>query len=149
MHRVWKRTVQTLREGVQLIRTPRGIRNNLPKQSESPVAHVRPHGINALDTLPLPDGRAMTKQCFWLNNTYIAKQITCGKDTFSLGKKRKPVSAVQEKVVKTNSKSELYDSLSPQGQVVADIIEDVVHVATEKIKEKALVAVEKIVTKKK
>ncbi len=56
---------------------------------------------------------------------------------------------MQEKVVKTNFKSELYDSLSPQGQVVADIIEDVVNVATEKIKEKALEAVEKIVTKKK
>ena len=60
---------------VKLVPTPRGIANNLPKQSESRVAHVRPHGRDSRDTLPLPDGRVMTKQCFWLNNTYIAQQI--------------------------------------------------------------------------
>ena len=73
--RVWARTVQTIRNGVTLIQTPYGVSNNFPKQSESPVAHVRPHGRNAADKLPLPDGRMMTKQCFWLNNSYIAKQI--------------------------------------------------------------------------
>ena len=73
--RVWQRTVQTLREGVKLYQTPSGISNDLPKQSESRVAHVRPHGRDASDKLPLPDGRMMTKQCFWLNNTYIMEQI--------------------------------------------------------------------------
>lgn len=72
---VWERTVYIIREGVQLIPTARGISNNLPKKTENPVAHVRPHGIDASDKLPLPDGRMMTKQCFWLNNTYIAEQI--------------------------------------------------------------------------
>ena len=72
---VWERTVQTIREGVELIPTARGISNNLPKKTENPVAHVRPHGIDASDKLPLPDGRMMTKQCFWLNNTYIKQQI--------------------------------------------------------------------------
>ncbi len=72
---VWWRTVQTIREGVQLIPTARGISNNLPKQAESRVAHVRPHAKDSNDVLPLPDGRYMTKQCFWLNNTYIAEQI--------------------------------------------------------------------------
>ena len=72
---VWERTVQTIRDGVQLIPTARGISNNLPKKTENPVAHVRPHGIDASDKLPLPDGRMMAKQCFWLNNTYIAEQI--------------------------------------------------------------------------
>ena len=33
--------------------------------------HVRPHARNAADTYPLPDGRAMTKQCFWFNRTYV------------------------------------------------------------------------------
>lgn len=75
VQRVWERTVHIIREGVQLIQTPRGISNNLPKQTESPVAHVRPHGKDASDKLPLPDGRMMTKQCFWLNNAYIEKQI--------------------------------------------------------------------------
>lgn len=72
---VWERTVHIIREGVQLIPTARGVSNNLPKKTENPVAHVRPHGIDASDKLPLPDGRMMTKQCFWLNNTYIAEQI--------------------------------------------------------------------------
>ncbi len=72
---VWERTVQTLRAGVRLIQTPGGVSNNLPKMTESRVAHVRPHGRDGSDKLPLPDGRMMTKQCFWLNNTYIEKQI--------------------------------------------------------------------------
>lgn len=75
VHRVWARTVQTIRRGVKLFDTGHGISNDLPKQSESPVAHVRPHGKDGSDKLPLPDGRMMTKQCFWLNNSYIAKQI--------------------------------------------------------------------------
>ena len=75
VHMVWKRTVVAIREGVKLISTPNGVKNNLPKASESRVSHVRPHGRNADDKLPLPDGRMMTKQCFWLNNTYIAEQI--------------------------------------------------------------------------
>ncbi len=72
---VWEKTVQTIRNGVQLIPTSRGVSNNLPKKGDNPVAHVRPHGKDGSDKLPLPDGRMMTKQCFWLNNTYIQKQI--------------------------------------------------------------------------
>lgn len=75
VRKVWEQTVSTIREGVQLVQTPKGMRNNLPKKTENSVAHVRPHGQNASDKLPLPDGRMMTKQCFWLNNTYIEKQI--------------------------------------------------------------------------
>ena len=67
--------MQTIREGVVLEETAGGVTNNLPKKSESTVAHVRPHGRDGDDRLPLPDGRMMTKQCFWLNNSYIAEQI--------------------------------------------------------------------------
>ena len=73
--RVWKRTVDTIRRGVVLRETARGVSNDLPKQSESRVAHVRPHAQDGQDRAKLPDGRMMTKQCFWLNNTYIAEQI--------------------------------------------------------------------------
>ena len=68
---VWERTVQTIRDGVQLIPDGKRVRNNLPKQRESRVAHVRPHARNRDDTDTLPDGRKMTKQSFWLNNSYI------------------------------------------------------------------------------
>ena len=74
--RVWARTVRIIREGVVLTPTSRGVRNNLPKVTESPVAHVRPHGRDGSDQAKLPDGRMMTKQCFWLNNAYIKEQIT-------------------------------------------------------------------------
>lgn len=90
VHEVWDWTVQTIREGVQLKCTPRGVVNDLPKQSENRVAHVRPHALRSFyvledgtrlgtgtfaDANRLPDGRWMTKQCFWLNSTYIQKQI--------------------------------------------------------------------------
>lgn len=75
VHRVWERTVATIKVGVILEKTPQGVKNNLPKASESRVAHVRPHGKDSQDVLPLPDGRMMTKQCFWLNGSYIAEQV--------------------------------------------------------------------------
>lgn len=76
VHRVWERTVKIIKEGVQLHFDGRVMRNNLPKQSESYVAHVRPHARDTQDTYPLPDGRSMTKQCFWLNRTYIEDVIS-------------------------------------------------------------------------
>jgi DNA mismatch repair protein MutH len=48
---------------------------NLPKASESHVAHVRPKGKNASDTLPTPQGQELLKKCFWLNRGYIADII--------------------------------------------------------------------------
>ncbi len=76
--RVWARTVQIIRKGVVLVPTPKGVRNNLPKSTESSVAHVRPHGRDGSDKAPLPDGRMMTKQCFWLNKRYVKAQIMKG-----------------------------------------------------------------------
>lgn len=75
VHIVWQKTVQTIRNGVRLTQTKQGVTNNLPKKTENRVAHVRPHGRDGSDKLLLPDGRMMTKQCFWLNNTYIQEQI--------------------------------------------------------------------------
>ena len=71
VHKVWERTVQIIKDGVLLYYDGKATHNNLPKQTESRVAHVRPHGRDAKDTYPLPDGRQMTKQCFWFNRTYI------------------------------------------------------------------------------
>lgn len=89
VQRVWERTVQTIRRGVTLRRQEGAIYNDLPKQSDSQVAHVRPHSNRSAyklldgtiigdidkDANPLPDGRWMTKQCFWFNRTYVEKQI--------------------------------------------------------------------------
>jgi DNA mismatch repair protein MutH len=47
---------------------------DLPKISESPVAHVRPKAKDGRDTIPTPQGHQRVKQCFWLNSSYL-KQI--------------------------------------------------------------------------
>lgn len=48
---------------------------NLPKESESRVAHVRPHAANKHDTLPTPQGTNEVKKCFWLNKGYIESVV--------------------------------------------------------------------------
>lgn len=62
--RVWVETVRRIRQG-----RVRG----LPKKSFSSLVHVRPHGRNSLDVDEAPDGQKVTKQCFWLDSSYLAK----------------------------------------------------------------------------
>ena len=64
--RVWEETVA---------RISNGDAQNLPKATESSVAHVRPHGKNAEDTSITPQGEYVTKKCFWLNIDYL-KEVT-------------------------------------------------------------------------
>jgi len=51
--------------------------NNFPWMTDNPITHVRPHKKDATDTLPLPVTDKLTglssytKQCFWLNNSYV------------------------------------------------------------------------------
>lgn len=72
---VWEKTQTVIRDGLQIEIVNGKMKNNFPKASENPVCHVRPHAQNAHDTYELPDGKLYPKQCFWLNNTYIYKQI--------------------------------------------------------------------------
>lgn len=72
---VWEKTVKVIKDGLRISVVNGKRSNNLPNASENRVCHVRPHGQNAADTYPLPDGREYTKQCFWLNNTYILSQL--------------------------------------------------------------------------
>lgn len=48
---------------------------DLPRITESHVAHVRPKAKNANDKSLTPQGDYRTKQCFWLNSLYIEKVI--------------------------------------------------------------------------
>ena len=64
--RVWEDTVKKIRNNEY---------DNLPKISESPILHVRPHARNAKDTYPTLDGKKAIKKCFWLNANYIKQQI--------------------------------------------------------------------------
>jgi hypothetical protein len=63
--------------------------NNLPNKSDTEIIHVRPHATKAAyrfsngeeygnvdrDANVLPNGEYMTTQSFWINNTYILKQL--------------------------------------------------------------------------
>lgn len=63
--------------------------NNLPNKASNKVIHIRPHaqksaykfedgteiGNVSRDANELPDGRYMTTQSFWLNNTYVLSQL--------------------------------------------------------------------------
>lgn len=75
VQKVWRKTQQVLRNGLQIINKNGKNYNNLPNASENPVCHVRPHAQNSNDTYDLPDGRLYPKQCFWLNNSYIMEQL--------------------------------------------------------------------------
>lgn len=72
---VWEQTVRVLKDGLVLTTKGSKTYNNFPKPSDNKVSHVRPHAQNAQDTYELPDGRMYTKQCFWLNNSYILSQL--------------------------------------------------------------------------
>jgi DNA mismatch repair protein MutH len=63
---VWAKTVSQIATGQA---------HALPTIAESPVAHVRPRATNAADTILAPDGRPLTRKCFWLNASYIANHI--------------------------------------------------------------------------
>ena len=73
--RVWEKTRQTIRQGVRFWRQGNRLRNDLPNSTENPISHVRPHGQDRTDVDVLPDGRTITKQCFWLNKHYIERVI--------------------------------------------------------------------------
>lgn len=90
----WQRTRDAVVRGVTLI--PRvstkgkvSYSNDFPKISDNLIAHVRPRAAQAAYRLDdgtdignvnrnaeeLPDGRWMTRQAFWLNNSYLLEQI--------------------------------------------------------------------------
>ena len=66
VRKVWRSAKKSIHEGDY---------ENLPKISDNPVSHIRPHGRNALDVVPTPDGGTTKKRCFWLNARYVAEQV--------------------------------------------------------------------------
>lgn len=64
--KVWEETIKRIRAGKA---------DQLPKKSEDPVVHVRPHAKNAADTIPTPKNGMLVKKCFWLDKKYIKEQL--------------------------------------------------------------------------
>ncbi|GAB0174920.1 MAG: Sau3AI family type II restriction endonuclease [Candidatus Altimarinota bacterium] len=76
----WRDTIKIIKEGViinPIIQKSGKVieRNNLPKSRDTKMIHVRPHGINKKDIDILPNGKELTKQCFWFNKSYIKDQL--------------------------------------------------------------------------
>lgn len=90
----WNSVVDVIKNGIKLTKVQQKdktiIENNLPKKSQTKILHVRPHtgltfyqfedgstfGSGTISNSDLlPDGRRMTIQSLWLNNSYILKQI--------------------------------------------------------------------------
>ncbi len=57
-----------------------GNADDLPKKSENAACHVRPHGRDAKDVIPLPGGGSAVRKSFWLNSSYLARQLADRKD---------------------------------------------------------------------
>ena len=65
------------------------VSNSLPKKEDNPIIHIRPHAQKSAyrfsngqiigdinkNANELPDGQWMTTQSFWINNSYILKQL--------------------------------------------------------------------------
>lgn len=64
--RVWQKTVDCIKEWRYA---------DLPKISESRIAHVRPHGKNSKDTITTPQNTQEVKRSFWLNAKYVQNII--------------------------------------------------------------------------
>lgn len=71
----WSKTIKILKDWVIITKKWDKLYNNLPSASETDMIHVRPHAINRDDVDELPDGRKLTKQCFWFNRNYIKKEL--------------------------------------------------------------------------
>lgn len=80
---VWLKTKEVLLSGnvVNQINAKGNIVLNFPKEKDTKVCHVRPHGRNSMDLANLPKRDANTrfiglsKQSFWLNKKYVAEII--------------------------------------------------------------------------
>ena len=53
----------------------------LPKKSENLACHVRPHGRDSQDKIITPTGRYVVRKSFWLNGSYLARQLTRREDS--------------------------------------------------------------------
>ena len=86
----WLQTQKVIQKGVIFTFKGNRVMNNIPGAKETTIFHLRPKANKAAYDLPkfkfakgniekdtdtLPNGDKMTRQCFWLNNSYVKKQI--------------------------------------------------------------------------
>lgn len=69
----WTEIRRVVNEGVQFTQKKNGMGNNLPGSKFNGKFHVRPKGRDSSDTVALPDGQMIAKQCYWMNAGYVAE----------------------------------------------------------------------------
>lgn len=47
----------------------------LPTSAQTEILHVRPHGRDGHDVVPLPDGTPFRRSSFWLNQSYLTEVV--------------------------------------------------------------------------
>ncbi len=74
---VWEKTIEIIKSGNIVKEITHRRETNFPKPSDNRVSHVRPHAKDSQDEYPLPmmdrltKKTSFTKQCFWLNKSYL------------------------------------------------------------------------------
>jgi DNA mismatch repair protein MutH len=80
VHKVWKTARDLIVNDTIEVGGKHGFSvTNFPKSSDNPVSHIRPHDADLTKgKVELPNGKMIANYCFWLNNDYVAKQISNG-----------------------------------------------------------------------
>ncbi|PKR85718.1 Sau3AI family type II restriction endonuclease [Heyndrickxia camelliae] len=65
-----KLQIEYVQRGKKIVET-----NNFPKSNFNGVTHIRPKGANGQDKILLPNNQLITKQCYWLNSSYVASIV--------------------------------------------------------------------------
>ena len=85
----WEAIQKKIKEGIKFTVKGDVVSNDLPSKKDNRIIHIRPHAPKAAcklnngfekgnlqrDANQLPNGEWMTKQSFWLNNTYVLSQL--------------------------------------------------------------------------
>ena len=80
--KVWEETKRIISEGnIVNFETPQKVILTFPREANTDICHVRPHGRNSLDLSRLPKNDVITnyagvaKQSFWLNKLYLQRVL--------------------------------------------------------------------------
>ena len=85
----WETIQKKIKDGINFTVKGDVVSNDLPSKKDNRIIHIRPHALKAAcklnngfekgnlqrDANQLPNGEWMTKQSFWLNNTYVLSQL--------------------------------------------------------------------------
>ncbi len=84
LYKFWQHLQLLIKGGIQLTpikqKTRTIMSNNLPKPGFNGICHIRPKARDSRDKTPLPDGRLITKQGFWLDNRFIGRLCNGGNE---------------------------------------------------------------------